>query len=216
MIDLVIVVFILISLLFLVTLDVGLMLYLVTIGFVTTIMILRFPEEGKFALKFRFVRGIICGMEAAILAYVFWIKLPMLGWDSVTVLLCIIMVAVSLVMMFKDLIQATLDFKCYPKGLWISKVKLVQSTWLHEYRTQYFIHGLRENGRRVWIRISRETLEDLCEYEEGSMSGFPRRISISWVDCKDILAYGDERSDKFLFVKIYPRTKIFAGVVGVL
>lgn len=58
--------------------------HLVTIGVLMAAMTLFFPVEGKTALKLRFVRGIIFGMETSMLIYVLWVKFPVLGWDSVT------------------------------------------------------------------------------------------------------------------------------------
>ena len=161
---------------------------LVTAGALMAVMTLFFPVEGKTALKLRFVRGIIFGMETAMLVYVLWVKFPVLGWDSVTVPLFTVMAAVSMVMTFRDLFQSAVDFIGQAEGVLLSDVKLVQSTVLRKSSTEYSIQGLREDGRRARIRISQKTFESLREH-------------------------GDGRPDKFMLVKIYPRTKIFDGVL---
>ena len=70
----------------------------------------------------------------------------------------------------------------------LSDVKLVQSTVLRQSSTEYSIQGQREDGRHARIRVSQKTFENLREH-------------------------GDGRPDKFLLVKIYPKTKIFDGVL---
>ena len=162
--------------------------HLVTIGVLMAAMTLFFPVEGKTALKLRFVRGIIFGMETSMLIYVLWVKFPVLGWDSVTVPLCSTMAAASTVMMFRDVFQSVADFMGQAEGVLLSDVKLVQSTVLRQSSTEYSIQGQREYGRHARIRVSQKTFENLREH-------------------------GDGRPDKFLLVKIYPKTKIFDGVL---
>ena len=161
---------------------------LVTIGALMAVMTLFFPVEGKTALKLRFVRGMIFCMETFMLVYVLWVKFPVLGWDSVTVPLFTVMAAVSMVMTFRDLFQSAVDFIGQAEGVLLSDVKLVQSTVLRKSSTEYSIQGLREDGRHARIRVSQKTFENLREH-------------------------GDGRPDKFLLVKIYPKTKIFDGVL---
>ena len=161
---------------------------LVTIGALMAVMTLFFPVEGKTALKLRFVRGMIFCMETFMLVYVLWVKFPVLGWDSVTVPLFTVMAAVSMVMTFRDLFQSAVDFIGQAEGVLLSDVKLVQSTVLRKSSTEYSIQGLREDGRHARIRVSQKTFENLREH-------------------------GDGRPDKLMFVKIYPKTKIFDGVL---
>lgn len=161
---------------------------LVTIGALMAVMTLFFPVEGKTALKLRFVRGMIFCMETFMLVYVLWVKFPVLGWDSVTVPLFTVMAAVSMVMTFRDLFQSAVDFIGQAEGVLLSDVKLVQSTVLRKSSTEYSIQGLREDGRHARIRVSQKTFENLREH-------------------------GDGRPDKLMLVKIYPKTKIFDGVL---
>ena len=105
-----------------------------------------------------------------------------------TVPLCSTMAAVSMVMTFRDLFQSAVDFIGQAEGVLLSDVKLVQSTVLRKSSTEYSIQGLREDGRRARIRISQKTFESLREH-------------------------GDGRPDKLMLVKIYPKTKIFDGVL---
>ena len=161
---------------------------LVTIGALMAVMTLFFPVEGKTALKLRFVRGMIFCMEIFMLVYVLWVKFPVLGWDSVTVPLFTVMAAVSMVMTFRDLFQSAVDFIGQAEGVLLSDVKLVQSTVLRKSSTEYSIQGLREDGRHARIRVSQKTFENLREH-------------------------GDGRPDKLMLVKIYPKTKIFDGVL---
>lgn len=161
---------------------------LVTAGALMAVMTLFFPVEGKTALKLRFVRGMIFCMETFMLVYVLWVKFPVLGWDSVTVPLFTVMAAVSMVMTFRDLFQSAVDFIGQAEGVLLSDVKLVQSTVLRKSSTEYSIQGQREDGRHARIRVSQKTFENLREH-------------------------GDGRPDKFLLVKIYPKTKIFDGVL---
>lgn len=162
--------------------------HLVTIGAVMAVMTLFFPVEGKTALKLRFVRGLIFCVETVILSYVLWVVFPVLGWDSVTVPLFTAMAVGGAVMMLKDLFRASVDLMRQSEGLMLSEVRLVQSTLMRELGTEYSIRGFKEDGRPVRIRISRKTFENLREH-------------------------GDGRPDKFLLVKIYPKTKIFDGVL---
>ena len=161
---------------------------LVTAGALMAVMTLFFPVEGKTALKLRFVRGMIFCMETFMLVYVLWVKFPVLGWDSVTVPLFTVMAAVSMVMTFRDLFQSAVDFIGQAEGVLLSDVKLVQSTVLRQSSTEYSIQGQREDGRHARIRISQKTFENLREH-------------------------GDGRPDKLMLVKIYPKTKIFDGVL---
>lgn len=161
---------------------------LVTAGVLMAAMTLFFPVEGQTALKLRFVRGIIFGMETSMLIYVLWVKFPVLGWDSVTVPLFTVMAAASTVMMFRDVFQSAADFMGQAEGVLLSDVKLVQSTVLRKSSTEYSIQGLREDGRHARIRVSQKTFENLREH-------------------------GDGRPDKLMLVKIYPKTKIFDGVL---
>ena len=162
---------------------------LVTAGVIFAAATMFFPVEGRLALVMRIVRGIIFGMETFLTAAVVYIKFPTLGWQSATIPLFSVLTVVCFIIMGSDLLKAVPDFfSGQTRLLELSKVKLAKSTLLRESGTEYAIQGFRPDGKKMRIRVIRETFERLREK-------------------------GDGRADDRLRIEIYPKTKIFSAVL---
>ena len=162
---------------------------LVTAGVIFAAATMFFPVEGRWALVMRIVRGIIFGMETFLTAAVVYIKFPTLGWQSATIPLFSVLTVVCFIIMGSDLLKAVPDFfSGQTRLLELSKVKLAKSTLLRESGTEYSIQGFRPDGKKMRIRVKRETFERLREK-------------------------GDGRADDRLRIEIYPKTKIFSAVL---
>lgn len=130
---------------------------------------LVFPAQGYKALVMRAVNGIFFGIAAVLFFVVVMVKLPVLGWTSVSmpffsvaVVVCFIKMGITLVKALTDLIKKeTKEYILYP---WT----LVRGSTFHTATSVYYIKGYDQTDRKVRFYVDKNTFLDLADEAEHS------------------------------------------------